>query len=163
MVGTQSISASNTYTEARARYVMGKVYEEITSMMLVGLITIERANLIRTQLLYLLDKQALTFFEFQFYRSTIQIGGLRYIVRADNTIVADDESGNIDFWTLHNTGVFVTLFLELNQSSPNIGAVQVQLEKWGCGNGRALSGTERVHNQYSSNGYGVKQSIFGTW
>ena len=42
MSGTYTLSSTNTYTEARARYVMGKVYEDITSLMLTDLVTQER-------------------------------------------------------------------------------------------------------------------------
>jgi hypothetical protein len=163
MSGTYTLSNTNTYTEARARYVMGKVYEDITSLMLTDLVTLERSQLMRTQLLYLLDKQALKFFEFQFVRSGVKIGGVRYAVKADNTIVLDNDSGNINFWTLYNTGVHVILYLDLNESSTHIQEVNKQLNAWGCGDGNSLAGTEQPHNSYSKDGYGVKQSIIGTW
>jgi hypothetical protein len=163
MSTTYTLSNTNTYTEARARYVIGKVYEDITSLMLVGLITLDRAQLIRSQLLYLMEKQALKLFEFQFNRSGVKIGGVRYLVRADNSIVMDNDSGNINFWTLHGTGIFVVLFLDLNESSPNIQEVNKKLAEWSCGDGSALAGTEQVNNSYSKDGYGVKQSIIGKW
>jgi hypothetical protein len=163
MSTTYTLSNTNTYTEARARYVIGKVYEDIMSLMLVELITLERAQLMRTQLLYLLEKQALKLFEFQFNRAGVKIGGVRYVVRADNSIIVDSDSGNINFWTLYRTGIFVVLFLDLNNSSPNIEEVNRKLGEWGCGDGNALAGTEQPHNSYSKDGYGVKQSIVGKW
>lgn len=155
-------SITDTYTEARARYVMGKVYEDLMSLMLAGLITKDRADKIRTDILYLLSKKALKFFELQFKKSGSEIGGLHYEVRNDSAISMDDDSGNIDFWGLDKT-VTVGLLVQLDKSSPNIDEVNRQLAAWGWGTGNALTGIPQFSKSYSKDGFGVKQSIIGKW
>ena len=162
MIGTTTRSVTDTYTETRARYIIGKVYEDLIGLMSAGLITKDRADQIRSDILYLLSKKVLKYFELQFTLFGVEIGGLHYEVRGDSTIFMDDESGNIDFWGLSKS-VYVGLLVQLDYSSPNINEVNRQLEAWGWGSGNALSGSHQYSKSYSKDGFGVKQSIIGKW
>lgn len=162
MTGTYTRSITDTYTEARARHAMGKVYEVLMALMVADLITKDRADQIKSDILYLLSKRALKFFELQFKKSGREIGGLHYEVRSDSTISIDDDSGDIDFWGLDKS-VTVGLLVQLNYSSPNIDEVNRQLAAWGWGTGSALSGEQQYSKSYSKDGFGIKQSIIGKW
>lgn len=163
MVETFTRSVTNTYTEARARYVMGKVYEDLVSLMLTGIITQERAERIRADILYLLSKDAVRFFELQFMKAGTKIGGLRYVVKSDSSVSSDTESGSINFWTLDSAQVAVLLFVELNYSSYHIAEVNRQIAAWGWGTGLALTQTAQQQNTYSKDGFGLQQLIIGKW
>jgi hypothetical protein len=161
--GTFTRSETNTYTEARARYVMGKVHEDLIGLTTRGLITIDRANGIKESVLYLLNKQALRYFQLQFKTSSgAEIGGLHYQLTSDGDVVADDSSGQIDYWMLAND-TKVSLLVDIDQESSNIGDVNQQLEDWGWGTGGALSGTKQHLKSYSKDGYGLNQSKIGSW
>ncbi len=160
---TTTRSVTDTYTEARARYVMGKVYDHLVSLYTRGLITKDYADSLRNDLLYLLGKRALTYFQLQFKTSSGgEFGGLHYEVRADSTLSVDDESGGLDFWGLpSNTSV--SLLVNLNRSSAYITEVDRQLEAWGWGSGSSLHGTHAPSKTFSKDGFGLKESIVGTW
>src|SRR5258708_6526223 len=95
---TTTRSVTDTYTEARARYVMGKVYDHLVSLYMRGIIAKDYADEIRRDILYLMDKKALTYFQLQFKKpGGVEIGGLHYEVRADSTISMDQDSTGLDF------------------------------------------------------------------
>lgn len=162
MSDTYVNSATNTYTEARARYVMGKVYEDLMGLMMAGVITKEYADKTRGELLYLLGKRVLKSFQLQFKDGYgREKGGLHYEVRADSTIAVDDQTGGIDFWGLED--ITVNLFIKKDPASPNLIEVNNQLRAWGWGSGSPLAGSATYAKSYSNGGYGVQQSIIGKW
>ncbi|WP_338877275.1 hypothetical protein WBJ53_32840 (plasmid) [Spirosoma sp. SC4-14] len=163
MVGTYSQSDTNTYTESRANYVMGKVYEDTLNLYLAGLITKERADQIRRDLLYLMNKKALRYFQLQFFKPDgTEVGGLHYELKSDSSISGDAASGGLDFWGLPSN-TRVTLLVDIDRSSSSIQEVDRQLNDWGWGTGQALTGAHEYLKSYSKEGYGVQQSIVGKW
>ncbi|WP_419211630.1 hypothetical protein ACNR9Q_12895 [Maribacter sp. X9] len=156
-------SESTTYTAARARYVMGKVHEDLLGLMNRGLVSLDRVNSIKSDVLYLLDKQALKYFQLQFKTPEgEEIGGLHYEVKSSGQIYSDEDSGRINYWML-SSDTKVNLLVNLDRSSSNIDEVDRQLDDWGWGNGASLSGTKEVLKSYSKEGYGLTQSKIGTW
>jgi hypothetical protein len=162
MVGTYTRSVTDTYTEARARYVMGKVYDHLVSLYVRGIITKAEADRMRSDILYLMDRRAITYFQLQFKTPGNSDRGLHYEVRADSTISIDDDSGGIDFWSL-TSDTSVNLVVSINRSSPHIVEVDRQLAEWGWGTASALSGTHQASKSFSKDGYGLKESIIGSW
>lgn len=160
---SQSRSETDTYSESRARDVMGKVYEDLLGLQGRGLITNDRANSIRRDVLYLLDKRALDYFQLQFRNASGgEIGGLHYKVSSDGTLQGDSDSGSIDYWML-SEGTKVKLLVSLDRSSSKIEEVDQQLDDWGYGDGTALSGTSQYLKSYSKDGFGLIQSKIGEW
>lgn len=163
MSNTYTRSVTDTYTEARARYVMGKAYDDILNLVWRGLITRDYADSIRRDILYLLSKKVLKSFELQFTTATgREIGGIHYEVKSDSTISMDNDSGGIDFWGLDD-GTEVSLFIVKDNTSPHIEEVNRQLQAWGWGTGNALTGSKEYSKSYSKDGFGLKQSIIGKW
>ena len=66
MTGTITLSVTDTYTEARANYVLGKVYEDLLAMYTTGLLTKATCDTWRSELFYIVSKKALKHFQFQF-------------------------------------------------------------------------------------------------
>jgi len=141
---------------------MGKVYDHLVNLYLIGIITKTRADRMRSDILYLMDRRALSSFELQFKTPGYPDKGLHYEVRGDSTISLDDESGGINFWTL-GSNTSVTLLVSLNRSSPHINEVDRQLSEWGWGVGSALAGAHQASKSFSKDGFGLKESIIGTW
>ena len=158
---TYSQSQSGTYTEARANYVTGKIFEDLLNLMSTGLITKKRADRAREDLLFLQSKRALKFFEFQFKNSDgSEIGGLHYKLVDGGFIYSDDESGRINFWGLPSN-TKVTFFYSIDWDSDNAEEAKEYTKGWGTGNG--LTGIKSNLKSYSKDGYGFKQSRIGEW
>lgn len=160
MIQSFTASGTDTYSEARANYIVGKVYENTLNLMNTGLITKLRADGIRQDILYLLSKKALKWFELQFRKPDgAQIGGIHYELKADGSIYSDEPSGGLDFWELPSNTV-VKLLIDLDRTSPYIAEVDAQLAAWGWGTGSALQGTMEYHRSFSKEGFGLQQSLY---
>lgn len=163
MTTTITRSATDTFTEARANYVLGKVYEDTLAMYTAGILSKDRCDTWRTQLYYIINNRALKYFQFQFTKSDgTKVGGLHYELKADGNISSNDKSGGVDYWNLPS-GVGVYLLVDLDNSSPKISEVNEQLAKWGWGTGPPMDGTQDFLKSYSKDGFGVKQSKIGQW
>lgn len=155
-------SVTDTYTEVRARYVMGKVYDHLIGIYTRGFISKQTADDWRDQLMYMLGKRAVNYFQFQFTTSTGLEYGIHYEVRADASVTVDDDSGGLDFWGLPNN-TSVTLLVQLNRNSSSIQEVDRQVAAWGWGTGTALQGTHTASKTFSKDGFGLKESTIGQW
>lgn len=163
MTTTYTNSVSDTYTIARAKYVLGKVYEDLLAIYQANIITKERCDNTRNDLLYLAENKVLKYFQFQFKKTDgAEIGGLHYEVNASGSISIDDKTGGLDYWNLP-TGVRFTLLVHMDSSAPNYDTVNQELERRGWGKGNSLSGTQEYLKSYSKDGYGYKQSKIGQW
>lgn len=159
---TSTRSATSTYTEARARYVLGKVYEDLLSMLARGLITKSRADKWREDLLYIASKQALKSFEIQFTRPNGKKDGLRFILNDGGGIYADDDSGDVDYYDWP-TGTQANLVVMLDESASRYQEVLNELHSnrgWGS-DGVSLPGTSTEIGAYSSSGYGLTKNRIG--
>src|SRR4051794_32193443 len=73
-----TVSVTSTYSEARARYVLGKVKDELLAFTMRGLLPIEEARRWCDDLLYLLDLGAIDHFEVQCHTPSGRCCGLGY-------------------------------------------------------------------------------------
>lgn len=163
MITTYTRSTTSTYTQSRANYVMGKVYEDTLNMMSAGVINKSKADSWRQSLLYLLSMQAVNYFEFQLYKSDgTVIGGLHYKLESSGGIYSDEDSGELDFWGLPS-GSYATLLVDLDYGSSKIEEVNRQLKEWGWGTGTSLGGNHQYLKSYSKEGYGLEQNKIGEW
>lgn len=162
-MNTYTRSQTSTYTQARVRYVMGKVKEDLYGLMNCSLLAMERVNSIYDSLVYLLDQKVLESFELQFKKGNGQaLGGLRYELDGYGGIHSDEESGGIDYYALPKN-LRVGLLVTLNKTAPNYKQVMEQLADWGWGTGSALTGEAKHLKNYSKDGYGLSQKIIGDW
>ena len=157
MYGTHSRSGTTTYTEARARYVNDKVYDDTQAMAIRGLITNERAQNWRADILYILNKQAMDYFQFQFRFPDGTKKALQYDLKADGSILADDDSGGINYWAIPS-GTKVVLHVSLDVNSTNYHEVNQKLTDDGWGTGNSVTGNSNSSISYSKDGYGLKRN-----
>lgn len=163
MTITYTNSVTETYTIARAKYVLGKVYEDLLALYQANIITKERCDKTRDDLLYLAEKKVMKYFQFQLKKADdTEVGGLHYEVNSSGAINIDDKTGGIDYWNLP-TGTKFNLLVQLDNSSSNYDEVNQELERRGWGKGNSLSGTQQYLKTYSKDGYGYKQSKIGQW
>ena len=162
MTNTITQSVTDTYSEARANYVLGKVYEDLLAMYTTGLLTKATCDTWRSELFYIVSKKALKHFQFQFTKPGGTKVGLHYELKSDGTINTNDKSGGIDYWNLPS-GTTVYLLVTLDYESSRIAEVKEQIAKWGWGTGSALDGTSEFLKSYSKDGFGFKQSKIGQW
>jgi len=150
-------SYSDSYTEARARAVTDKVYEDLITISMKGLISLERANKIREDLLYFQKKKALDYFQFQFYDSKNKVvKALHYKVETGGTIYRNDESGGIDYYDFKDVksmGFLVQIFNDANK----IKEVLEYTKDWG--KGETFEGTSSAQRTYSKDNYGITRNL----
>ena len=163
MSHTYTQSITDTYTEARAKYVLGKVYEDMIALFQAGILTKERCDSWRNDLLYIIDNRAMSYFQFQLFKSDgTEIGGLHYEQNSTGAITSDDKTGAIDYWNLPANSS-VRLHVSLNTSSSKYIEVNTELNNRGWGTGNSLNGTQQYLKSYSKDGFGLKQSKIGQW
>lgn len=160
---TATGSRSSTYSEARARYVMDKVLDDIVGLFARSFITKQTALDWYRDVYYILSKEAAEFFELQFSTLGSRRVGLRYVVTDDGQIYEDSDSGGLDYFALPD-GITVLLFVRLRTYSRNYRDVVQELCRRGWGtNGRELDGTLTRERAYSKDGYGVTRNRVGDW
>ncbi len=163
MSTTYTNSTTDTFTVARAKYVLGKVYEDLLAIYQANIITKERCDSLRDDLVYLAEKKVLQYFQFQLKKADgTEIGGLHYEVNSSGIINTDDKTGGLDYWSLP-TNTTLGLLVSMDNASSNYDEVNQELTRRGWGTGNALSGTQQYLKSYSKDGYGYKQSKIGQW
>jgi Bacterial HORMA domain family 1 len=156
----QDRSESTTYSETKADYVTGRIYEELKGIYYRGLITSEEAVDMRTILLNLQRMEALDFFEIQFIIPNSEPWGLRYILDSIGGINIDDRSGNIDYYKLpENT--FVNFLVKLVKNEEKAQKGEEYLTKLGWGDGESLNNEGNYLKSFSKEGYGFAQNKIG--
>jgi len=154
---------TGTYTEARARQVIGKVYEDFLGMLSANLIEKSEADRWRTDLLYIASQEALSFFEIQFIKPDGTQVGLRYELDDSGNIYLNDDSGGIDYYDLPK-GTRASIFVELRDTAYKYQEVLRELiQNRGWGSGAALEGSSTFDRAYSSSGYGLNRNRIGQW
>ncbi|AEA42424.1 hypothetical protein [Fluviicola taffensis] len=164
MSDSYSSSVSSTYTESRAKYVMGKIYDDFCAIDLRGFDQFEaNPNQLKEwkeDLFYIMTKQDLDYFQLKFShgipRKTV---ALEYKVKSDGTIHSDNDSGKINYRQFPaNTTVSIVVRRYGNKE------VGEYLESKGWGNnGIFVDGSTSNAGSYSKDGYGVNRNKIGQW
>ena len=161
MTGTYTRTDTNTYTQARAKYVTDKAFEDIIGIETRGLISSRTGELWRQDILFFLEMEALEFFEIQFTKPNGDKAGLRYNVILNGTIYCDDDSGGDDFWGL-SKDTKVVFYVE-RKTSKNEDAVKDYLKKRGYTSGSHIDDVGTHLRDYSKSGFGFKKNKTGQW
>lgn len=162
MSRTYTRSTTNTYSEANAIYVNDKLCETFLGIASAGHIGADRAEKWADDLLYIMNQQALSFFQIQF---ALPNGTRKFIeckLISDGTIFADDLSGGVDYYALPK-GTTVSLCVELNHHAQNYQAVNQELERRGWGSGAMETGNTVANKSFSKNGYGINLNMSANW
>jgi hypothetical protein len=155
---TSTYTNTDTYTEARAKYVMGKVYEDFHHLIARGFASPTRQDILawRDDLLFLMNEKALKKFQIIFEPPFGSKEAWQYELSSDNSVHSDNKSGGKDLYGYHiNTRVSIVITSDQNNK-----VAQDYLVKRGWGGGGAfVTGTSTSLGGYSKEGYGFKNSI----
>lgn len=157
-----SASQSCTYSEARARYVLGKVHDHLVALAIRGLMSMDIAQEWIDALLYLLGERAVDCFEIQCRLPSGQSCGWRHDVDDSGSLVEDNPSGGVDTYALP-IGTHLGLSVKLRNDCRNLDAVNRELARRGWGSGQLLDGQVVRERTYSRGGYGLVRSRVGQW
>lgn len=159
MSGTYSASESSTYTEARARYVLDKAWDDIVGLFCQQIITKQEALDWHRDIKHLLDAEALREMEFKVTYDGRTLRAWRYKVFADGSLSEDSESGGIDLSGLppgSKAGVTVDLVEDTDVKE----AALEYLRSQGWGTGAFLDVKFMQDRAFSKDGYGIRRSIY---
>lgn len=158
---THTNSGSDSYTEARARYVMGKVYDQFHALILRQFDKISASELegYRDDLLYLMHQKALISFELQFFGPNNAKWGLHYKL-IESGLSIDDRSGGNDFWEIPQNAGF-NLVLRYDHTNQK---AKEYLDQHGWNDGASfIEGDPSNDGSYSKDGYGFNFGKKGDW
>jgi hypothetical protein len=156
---TFTISETETYSEADVKTVMRNTYEDIIGFANRGIITYTRAKSWIEDLIFILNKQSLKFFEIRLYTSAgVWIETYRYDV-SSGYFVTGSSSGGIDYFKYAN-GTIAGMYAELDFSNKNAKEVdRILREERGWGTGSATSGSAEKERSYVSGSLAINRSI----
>ena len=158
---TAARTTTTTTTEARVRYVMGKVIANFNALVVCGLISPERAANWSDDLTYLQLADALAGFEVQFDKGRREPYGLSYRISNDGSVQQDSPSGGLDLYGIPESTP-VSLCLDLRPGK--YAQVLPYLERRGWKfSGKLMASTASESRSFSSGGYAITRSKLGTW
>src|ERR1700722_3374299 len=100
MSGTNTIAQTNSYSTAKAKYVMDKAFEDFTVLTVRGFASDEAVKKWKEDLLYIMNEQVLLHFEIQLTKPNGQQPAIEYVVKSDFSISEDAESGRLNLHSL---------------------------------------------------------------
>lgn len=163
MSTTYTFSRSSTFSEARARAVMGHVLGDFMSAASAELI--ERATLQtwHEEIEYAVLHEVVELFELQFTKPDGSRAALRYTVHDDGTVAGGAKAGGVDFFALPR-GTRVGICLTYRDGARNLEKVRAYLRDRGWGpNGRLVGGASTRDRAFSKDGFSVARDRVGSW
>ncbi len=160
---TATASRTNTYTEARVRYVMDKVLEDFMTIAVRGFAPFERMTAWYEDVRAVLLLEAAEFFEIQLTPPRGKKVGIRYTVIDDGSIAEDEASGGQNLYGLPN-GTTVAIVIHARDDAKKRDAALAYLKRRGWSmNGTVLQDEGARDRGYSKDGYGVQRARIGNW
>lgn len=164
MSNSYSSSVSSTYSESRARYVMGKIYDDFCAMDLRGFDQFEnnpnQLGKWKEDLFFIMVNQDLDYFQLQFTHGVPKkTVALQYTVKSDGTIHSDNDSGRINYHQFPKNTIINIVVLRYGNN--DVGEY-LKSKGWG-NNGVFVEGSTSNAGSYSKDGYGVNRNKIGQW
>lgn len=156
---TYTKSQSDTFTEARARYVLGKIFDDFNGIIFRGFTTIssERIKGWRDDVAFVMENNALYHFEIQF-KYGYEEWALRYEVDKYGGVSRDDKSGGSDFYNIPDRA---NLSIVVQRDSSNE-TVSQYLKRTGWDSGGTFIAADGTGDRvYSKDGFGVNRKKKG--
>lgn len=162
MAATSTITASrtNTFTEARVRYVMAKIHDDLIVMAACNLLTYERANKWQDDLSAVLLLEAVELFQIKLARPDGAPAAVTYRLSDDGSLAEDSASGGIN-WYGQPKGTTANIVVRLRDGRKKEAAL-AELERRGWSfNGSVLEDEGVRDRAYSVSGYGFTRNKIG--
>jgi len=162
MSGTYTNTRTNTYTESRARYVLGKMRDDFIALKAREFPGLSTASIDKwwRDISYVMYAKALKKVELQFRLPEGKEWAITYSIVSDGNIYRDDKSGRNDFWNLPD-GIQVSIVISRDHENINV-SEYLEKQGWTSG-GTYVQGNESDHGGYSKNEFGVNITRTGDW
>ncbi|HWA34423.1 MAG TPA: hypothetical protein VG737_09855 [Cyclobacteriaceae bacterium] len=159
MALTFTISESETYSEADVKAVMKNTYEDIIGFANRDMITYSTAKTWIEDLIFILNKNALKFFEIKIYTAGgTWLKAYRYEV-SSGYFVSSAPSGGINYFDFPDNS-HATLYAELDYANRNATEVnRILHEERGWGTGAASQGIIQKERSYVSGNLALNRSV----
>jgi len=164
MSNSNSSSASSTYTETRAKYVLGKIYDDFCAIDMRGFDRFESdpGRLLRWKedLFFIMKHEDLNYFQLQFsYGTPTKKVALQYTIMSDGSIHSDTDSGGINYFQFP-ANTLINIVVQRYGNSE----VEKYLESRGWGtDGKFVGGGHKSAGEYSKENFGTKREKYGEW
>lgn len=162
MSNSTTNSGTNTFSEAKARDIMGKINDDFNTIASRGFEYLQQhpgwLDKHREDILYILLHQDLNTFQIQFKYN----GGekaVEYTVKNDYTIHSNRESGGINYFQIPRDAEVIIVIRRHN--NPEVWK-ELQRRGWVTG-ARMIEGTETNKGAYSKDGFGAEIKLIGSW
>ena len=165
MASTFTISAArtSTFTEARVRYVMDKVLEDLVMIATCSFATVDQIKQWVEEVTTVLLLEAAELFQIKFARPDGQSAAITYNVSDDGSLSENGASGGVNYFA-HPTGTKASIVIRLRASArKRQEAVDYLKGRGWTFNGSILEDTGTRDRAYSSSGYGVTRNLVGKW
>jgi hypothetical protein len=159
MSNSYTYSNTNTYTVARARYVLGKIKDDFMNVAYRGFTTISYSTLMSwwEDVSFVVNEQALEKCELQF-KWDGKTAAVIYEMVTDGSIHIDTDSAAINFYRIP---AYATVGIVIRRDRNNE-VVSNYLQKRGwTSNGSFLAGTAVPAGGYSQGGFGPNVKTIG--
>ena len=159
MSGTFTHSNSNTFTEARARYVLGKMKDDFMNASYRGFTTITQAKFMKwsNDVAFVAQQNALEKCELQF-KWEDKTAAVIYEVTADGSIQVDADSASLNF---HSIPADATVSIVIQRDQANEIVSKYLKENGWTSNGKFVEGSADSAGGYPKDGYGVNIKTIG--
>ena len=159
MSGTSTRTQTSTYTEARARYVLQKAFDDLVALMTNGFITKDTALEWYRVTKHIADMEALLIFQLKMKVGDQVVKAWQYEVSSDGTLLEDSESGGLAFDDVPSNSK-VSICLKLSEDSVKNAKAWEYLRSQGWGEGQLLKDGMKQDRAFSKDGYGLRRSVF---
>lgn len=158
---TFSSSRTDSFSNSRAKYVLGKVYDDFNGIIFRGFINVNDDNVIswRDDIAFVVSKDAMYHFELQF-----KYDGEEWVVSYEvdkyGGITRDDDSGGLDFYSIPS-GASFGVVISYDTSNEEVNEY-LKNKGWGTG-GKFQAAGSSTSRSYSKDGFGMNRKLKGNW
>jgi hypothetical protein len=160
---TTTTARTTTFTEARVRYVMDKVLEDLVMIAVRDFATADQIQRWAEEVTVVLLLESAELFQIKFARPDGLTAAITYTISDDGSLSEDGASGGVNYFALPN-GTKATIVIRLRAGARRRQEAVNYLKGHGWTfNGSVLEDAGSRDRAYSSNGYGVTRNLVGKW
>lgn len=161
-MSSNSKTITDTFSESKAKYVMGKINDDFIAIANRGFDCLKPTSKwlqeLKEDLYFIMVNKDLEFFQIQFKHSSGN-RAIEYKVKSDGSIHADNESGRIDYWIIPRDAI---IYIVVRRYGDEKVGAELQKNGW-TENGSMIQGNTTNAGAYSKDGYGATKKLIGTW
>lgn len=164
MSHTHTNVETNTYSESRARDVMGKIFDDFHHICYRGFDQFnensDQLQKWKKDIYFLMTNQVLISFQIQFTGTNSKEWAVEFEIKADGSIQRDNESGGINYWEIPSE-VKIDVIVKWKKGKHSVDEEMIN-RGWITG-GNYIEGDLIDDGAYSKGGYGATKGRRGSW